>query len=53
MKAAGGFLLFIRVLAGLWLTADCSKFTADELLCSIYPKKISNDVDLDPCKAGK
>ncbi|KAL4084328.1 hypothetical protein QTP88_028152 [Uroleucon formosanum] len=52
MKAAGGFVLLIRVLAGLWLTADCSKFTADELLCSIYPKKMSNDVDLDPCKAG-
>lgn len=30
-----------------------NKYAADELLCSVYPKKTSNDVDLDPCKAGK
>lgn len=29
------------------------KFTIDELLTSTFPKKISGDLDLDPCKAGK
>lgn len=56
MKTRGGggrLVLLIHVLTELWLTVDGSKFTTDELLCSIYPKKTSNDVDLDPCKAGK
>lgn len=29
------------------------KYTIDELLNSNFPKKITNDLDLDPCKAGK
>ncbi|KAG5891255.1 hypothetical protein JTB14_019663 [Gonioctena quinquepunctata] len=29
------------------------KFTADELLAGNFPKKSSNDSDLDPCKAGE
>lgn len=30
-----------------------SKFTIDELLINTYAPKTSNDVDIDPCKAGK
>lgn len=29
------------------------KFTIEQLLNSHFPKKISNDFDLDPCKAGE
>lgn len=29
------------------------KYTIDELLNNAFSKKVSNDVDLDPCKAGK
>lgn len=29
------------------------KFSADELLHMNFPPKSSNDLDLDPCKAGK
>lgn len=29
------------------------KYTIDELLTNNFPKKITNDLDLDPCKAGK
>lgn len=29
------------------------KYTVDELLSRIFPKKVSNDIYLDPCKAGK
>lgn len=29
------------------------KYTIEELLTSTFPKKTSNDLDLDPCKAGK
>lgn len=29
------------------------KFTSEELLTRRFPRKISRDVDLDPCKAGK
>lgn len=30
-----------------------TKYTAEELLTRRFPRKISQDVDLDPCKAGK
>lgn len=30
-----------------------SKYTVDQLLMSDFPKKISDDIYLDPCKAGK
>lgn len=29
------------------------KFTADELLNTVFPTTTTNDLDLDPCKAGK
>lgn len=29
------------------------RFTAEELMTTRFPRKISKDVDLDPCKAGK
>lgn len=29
-----------------------SRFTIEDLLTSTFPKKISGDLDLDPCKAG-
>ena len=29
------------------------KYSIDELLTAVFPKKISEDLDLDPCKAGK
>lgn len=29
------------------------KYSVQELLNTVFPKKISNDLDLDPCKAGK
>lgn len=29
------------------------KYTIEELLSNNFPKKSSNDLDLDPCKAGK
>jgi hypothetical protein len=30
-----------------------SKFTIDELVNSRFPSRISDDIDLDPCKGGK
>lgn len=29
-----------------------SKFTIEQLINNVYPHKISNDIDLDPCKSG-
>jgi hypothetical protein len=29
------------------------RFTIDELLNSRFPSRISDDIDLDPCKGGK
>ena len=29
------------------------KFTSDQLIYTDFPTKISTDIDLDPCKAGK
>ncbi|CAH1176432.1 unnamed protein product [Phaedon cochleariae] len=29
-----------------------AKFTIEELLTRVFPKKTSSDIDLDPCKAG-
>lgn len=29
------------------------RFTADELLNTQFPSRISDDIDLDPCKGGK
>jgi hypothetical protein len=29
------------------------RFTADELLNTRFPSRISDDIDLDPCKGGK
>lgn len=28
-------------------------YTIDELMTTVFPKKSSNDLDMDPCKAGK
>lgn len=30
-----------------------NKFTKEQLLNTKFPHKISNDIDLDPCKSGK
>lgn len=29
------------------------KFSIEQLMNNVYPHKISNDIDLDPCKSGK
>lgn len=29
------------------------RFTADELLSTRFPSRISDDIDIDPCKGGK
>ncbi|XP_050525579.1 tolloid-like protein 1 [Daktulosphaira vitifoliae] len=53
MSAGLGMILLIHVLVNLrQVVCSSSKFTIDELINSIYSKNISNDIDLDPCKAG-
>lgn len=34
-------------------TEKTFKYSIDALLNTVFEKKISDDVDLDPCKAGK
>lgn len=34
-------------------TAGTTKYSVQDLLNTVFPKKISGDLDLDPCKAGK
>lgn len=34
-------------------TASDSKYSIEKLLTTIFPAKTSDDLDLDPCKAGK
>lgn len=29
------------------------KYTIDQLMTTVFPRKTSDDLDLDPCKAGK
>lgn len=54
------FLLFLNLVNCLTLSnytvtqkhRQGTKYTSEELLTKRFPRKISNDVDLDPCKAG-
>lgn len=32
---------------------NASLFTIEELIVNTFPYRISNDIDIDPCKAGK
>lgn len=34
-------------------TEKTFKYSIDELINTVFTKKISDDLDLDPCKAGK
>ncbi|ENN72173.1 hypothetical protein YQE_11228, partial [Dendroctonus ponderosae] len=34
------------------LNTSHSKYSVDQLLNSVFPTKVSSDIDLDPCKAG-
>lgn len=46
-----GFLLF---LSGLCLqSSQAAKFPVEEFLHTSYPRKISDDLYMDPCKSGK
>lgn len=55
----GVFLVFALLVVTVALNSDDhrtrhkQKFTIDELLTTVFPKKTSDDLDLDPCKAGK
>lgn len=35
------------------LNTSQSTFSVEQLLNSVFPTKVSSDIDLDPCKAGK
>lgn len=41
------------VLRTLERTARSSNYSIEVLLNTVFPTKTSNDLDLDPCKAGK
>ncbi|CAH0558861.1 unnamed protein product [Brassicogethes aeneus] len=59
----GKFVFFIVSFMCLLVIVNCfisqheitehkEKYTIDELLNTVFPKKTSNDLDMDPCKAG-
>lgn len=49
----GALILLTFVLVAIEAREEPHKFTIDELLSNNYENKESNDLGLDPCKAGK
>lgn len=53
----GKFFLFVVFIspnvATVYRTNGTVRFTVDDLTSYVFPHKISSDIDIDPCKAGK
>lgn len=45
-------VLFVLCLLAAENRVDARHFTADELLRTKFPMRVSDDLDLDPCKSG-